>query len=221
MSNKPKTSRPLDQWTHQELKDDCTDSQLAFLYEYLANGFNATQAYLDTNQTDKTSTAQVEGHRTLRKPKIKELLKRRLEEKAMTADEVLARLADIARGDIGEFIEFDDNGVIKVSLAKAKRLGLTHLIKKVKSKRIPEKDKETGDILYTQEVQLELYSSHDALRDIARTLGLFTDNIHATIEGQVGVLRTGPDMDADSWAEQVANYRNHLQSKLFGNGEAD
>jgi phage terminase small subunit len=220
MSKTPKKkNRPLDQWTEQELKDDCTDSQLAFLYEYLANGFNATQAYLDTNQTDKASTAQVEGHRTLRKPKIQQLLKRYLEEKAMTADEALARLAAIARGDIGDLLEFDDNGVIKVSLAKAKRLGLTHLIRKVKSKRIPEKDPDTGDILYTQEVQLELYSSHDALRDIARVHGLFTDNIHATIEGQVGVLRTGPDMDMDTWAEKVANYRAELQSKLNLNGK--
>jgi hypothetical protein len=36
--------------------------------------------------------------------------------------------------------------------AKAKKLGLTHLIKKIKSKHIPEKNKEKGDILYTQEV---------------------------------------------------------------------
>jgi len=218
MSKTPKKKRPIDQWTDQELQEDCTDSQLAFIQEYLANGFNATQAYLDTNQTDKASTAQVEAHRVLSYPKISELIRRRLEEKALAADEVLARLAEIARGDIGDFLEFDDNGVINVSLAKAKRLGLTHLIKKVKSKRIPEKDKETGEILYTQEVQLELYSSHDALRDLARTLGLFTDNIHATIEGQVGVLRTGPDMDMDTWAEEVTNYRNQLQSKLNENG---
>lgn len=68
----------------------------------------------------------------------------------------------------------------------------------------------------THEVQLELYSSHDALRDIARTPGLFKDHIHATLEGQIGVLKTGPDVDQGTWAEQVTKYRIQIWEKLIG-----
>ncbi len=69
------------------------------------------------------------------------------------------------------------------------------------------------------EVQVELYSSHDALRDIARTPGLFKDHIHATLEGQIGVLKTGPDVDQGTWAKQVADYRAKLQNRLNENGK--
>ena len=45
---------------------------------------------------------------------------------AISADEVLARLADTATSDLMDFIEVDRTGEWKVDLKRIKRLGLGH-----------------------------------------------------------------------------------------------
>jgi hypothetical protein len=44
----------------------------------------------------------------------------------------LARIADLASADLTEFIDVDPKGVCKVNLKLIKRLGLGHLIKRVR-----------------------------------------------------------------------------------------
>lgn len=214
MSKKTEEPTDIKDLTDEQLKSSLTEKQRLFLQEFLSNGFNGTKAALAIYATDDYSTAANIASENLKKPKLSELKRRWLEAKAMKADEALARLGSIARGDLGDFLEIQEDGTIKMTLQKAKQHGLTHLIKKVRNKRIPEKDHETGDILYTHDVQVELYSSHDALRDICRTLGLFTDNINAQIDGVVGVLKTGPDVDPEQWAKQIASYRQKVQEEM-------
>lgn len=72
--------------------------QTLFIDEYLKS-FNATQAALSAGYSPKSACAI--GWENLRKPEIAEFIKRRLSETAMSADEVLKRLADIARGGSG------------------------------------------------------------------------------------------------------------------------
>ena len=50
----------------------------------------------------------------------------------MTANEVLARIADVATSDLLDFIEVDKDGGWKVDLKLVKRLGLGHLIKRLR-----------------------------------------------------------------------------------------
>jgi hypothetical protein len=66
---------------------------------------------------------------------------------------------------------------------------------------------------------VDLCSSYNALRDIARTLSLFKDHLHTTLEGKIGVLQAGSEMDQEAWAEQMAEYRESLMSKINGNRE--
>lgn len=89
-------------------------------------------------------------------------INQRLREKAMAADEVLARLAAQARGNIMDFIDTEVVGG-KPDLNKAEERGLLHLVK---------------TIAWTKQgVRLELYDAQAALVHIGRHLGLFKDRI--------------------------------------------
>ena len=74
--------------------------QKAFINFYLQN-WNATDAALKAGYSAKT--ARSIGAENLTKPAIAEEVKRRISEAAMSADEVLQRLAEQARGDLGSF----------------------------------------------------------------------------------------------------------------------
>ena len=72
------------------------------------------------------------GARLLKNPTIRAAIDARVETAAMAADEVLARIADLASSDLTEFIDVDPKGVCKVNLKLVKRLGLGHLIKRLR-----------------------------------------------------------------------------------------
>lgn len=92
--------------------DTLNTAQKTFVHTYLANGFNATGAYLSAHPHASKATAMVEGHRTLRLPKIKAMLDREIDRRwralQMTGDEVLGRLALAARADIR--LAYDGHG---------------------------------------------------------------------------------------------------------------
>ena len=73
-----------------------------------------------------------QGVRLLKNPTIRAAINARVATAAMAADEVLARIADLASADLTEFIDVDPKGVCKVNLKLIKRLGLGHLIKRVR-----------------------------------------------------------------------------------------
>jgi hypothetical protein len=110
----------------------------------------------------------------------------------MPSNEVLARLTTIANGSIEEFV--DDAG--KFDFEKAKKSGKLPLIKKLKrkstSKKInavtegdPDGNETTLEThLVLEEVEFEIYSAHDALKDLGKYHGLFVDRseVKATVE---------------------------------------
>ena len=72
-----------------------TAAQYTFALEYLANGVNARRAYLKAHPSVTLATADVEGHRTLRYPKVRAFLGPKLEKgwsaQKMSGDEALVR----------------------------------------------------------------------------------------------------------------------------------
>ncbi len=58
-----------------------------------------------------------------------------METVAIAANEVLARIADVATSDLLNFIEIDPEGGWKVDLKLVKRLGLGHLIKRLRKNK--------------------------------------------------------------------------------------
>ena len=86
----------------------------------------------------------------------------RIAERAMGADEVLDRLGEQARADIGEMLTEDGT----LSLVQAKQLGLTRLIKSIN-------DTDKG-------LRVELYSAQEALALLGKHHGLFLDKLALT-----------------------------------------
>jgi hypothetical protein len=101
----------------------------------------------------------------LTKPKVKAAIEKRWASHGMTAEEVLARLAGQARGDIGELV--GKGGVI--DLEQAKEWGLTQLIKSVSWTK--------------QGLRIEMYSAQHALELIGKTMGLFVERHEHTGAG--------------------------------------
>lgn len=166
---------------------DLTGKQQVFIDEYLSNGFNATEAARKAGYKGDSKTLAVVGFENLRKPNISAIVNERLNEAAMSANEVLARLSKIARGEVIDFL--DEDG--KFDLKTARQLQKAGLLKKLKSKRtskrvdvLEEGNEESRETLETalvyEEVEFEMYSAHEALRDLGKFHKLFADRVEHT-----------------------------------------
>jgi phage terminase small subunit len=142
------------------------NKQQAFVNEYL-QCFNATEAALRAGYSERT--AHSIGWENLRKPEILGSIQMRLSESAMSADEVLMRLAEHARGDINDMLS--DSG--ELDIEKARLLKKTHLIKKVTNRRM-ERSSDKGEYVETVTV-VELYDAQSALTLLGKHHGLFTE----------------------------------------------
>ncbi len=148
--------------------------------EAFLNTWNATEAARQAHYKHP----DVQGPRLLGNVSIKAAIEQRIKEKAMDADEVLARLAEQARANIADFVDVDERPILDknknvVGYADTVRLkwdviqARGHLVKSI----IPT---ESG-------VRLELHDGQTALIKIGTHLQLFRDTetpgIHLHIDG--------------------------------------
>lgn len=143
-----------------------TDKQQLFITEYL-QCFNRTEAAIRAGYSPKTAYSI--GWENLKKPEIAEAIRVKLSESAMSADEVLMRLAEHARGDMGDFVTA--NGELDLSAVLSD--GKSKLLKKITQKRTMR----TGEMFDVEEVttSIELYDAQAALVHLGRHHKLFTD----------------------------------------------
>jgi len=161
-----------------------TRKRKVFLEEYL-KCWNATEAARRAGYKHPN----VQGPTLVNLSIIKDEIDKRMREKAMDANEVLARLAAQARGDIADFLNTEVPGGI-LDLEKAEELGLTHLIK---------------NITWTKQgVRVELYDAQAALVHIGRHLKLFTDRVEVTWRDRAREAGLDPDALVESLAEEFA-----------------
>ena len=141
----------------------------AFIDEYL-KCWNASEAARRAGYSERTAGAI--GHENLKIPEIAAEIERRIAERAMSADEVLQRLAEQARSDASDFLTIDEN-IVMLDLAKMKAAGKTHLIKKFSSTK-------NGTVV-------ELYDAQAALVHIGRHHKLFVDRKEIDIKDMRGL----------------------------------
>lgn len=160
------------------MADGLTNRQRIFVEEYLRS-FNATQSAISAGYSPKN--ARFIGAENLTKLNVAEEIKRGIAERAMPKEEVLTRLADIARGNITDLMDVTHAG-FEVHLLKDGEINpKTKLIKKIKQKVTTYLAKsEDGEDREIIETEIELYSAHDALRDIGKIHGLFVDRAELT-----------------------------------------
>ena len=135
-----------------------TAKQRAFVDAYLV-GFNATQAAKDAGYSERS--AHSIGCENLNKPEIAEEIAARMAERTVSADEVLVRLAEVARGSLEDFYSVGEDGQPVLDLGKAQTRGRLHLVKSLSPTRYG--------------WRLELYDRTQALQLIGKHLGLFDD----------------------------------------------
>lgn len=153
----------------------------AFVESYLRL-FNATEAYVEVYGPKSRKTAGANGHRLLKNAEIEAAIQQRLQASAMSADEVLMRLADQARADLGDFLH--DDG--EIDIAAMKRAKKTYLLRKIKrTERTGET--ESGGTWAETRVEVELHDAQSALNLIGRHHKLFTDKIEHDVQGQMVV----------------------------------
>lgn len=142
-----------------------TKKQQAFVNAYIVNGFNATQAAIMAGYSQHT--ASVIGYENLTKPQIQAEINAYFDNYAMSAREVLARLTQIARGDITDVL--DERG--NLDLQAAQDNNATGLIKRVKNKTV------TGEDRDYFETEIDVYDKLEALKTLAKYHKLLTDRI--------------------------------------------
>src|SRR5690606_11900051 len=99
----------------------------------------------------------------LKVPEIQAEIDKRLKSRKLGADDALNMMSDIARADIDDFFTFPGTFPY-LDLEKARRLGKTQLVKRVKVR---------GD----GGVEVELYNSQRAIETMLRHYGLLKDGI--------------------------------------------
>jgi len=152
----------------------------AFVAEYL-QCWNATEAARRAGYKHPN----VQGPTLVNLSPVAEQIKTHLTEKAMTADEVLARLAEQARAEYAGYIQPDG----AVDLQKMIDEGKAHLIKGIKWDR-------QGHLI------VEFYDAQSALVHIGKSLGLFKDSADVNVE---------LNFDLDSWKRQREERRRELE----------
>jgi phage terminase small subunit len=89
---------------------------------------------LDAARRAGYASPHPEGARLLKRPAIRAAIDAHVDTAAMTAEEVLARLADAASTNVLDFIDLASDGC-KVDLKRIRRRGLGHLIKRVRIRK--------------------------------------------------------------------------------------
>lgn len=163
------------------MADRLTGKQLRFAQEYIIC-LNGTKAHKLAGYAGDENVHAVEASRLLRNPKIIAYIDEQLAQYAMPANEVLAHLTDIARGDMSDNI----NNFGGIDPVQAARRGKSHLIKRFKVKSINTEDQE---IL---ETEIEMYDRLKALEILAKyhdlTNRVKVDDWHSEI---IALLKAG------------------------------
>jgi phage terminase small subunit len=179
-----------------------TNKQRAFIDNYLMC-WNATEAARRAGY----KYPNVQGSQNLVKLSIKAEIERRISEQTMSADEVLSRLADQARGDLANFADVE-------SIKDLPENNQSHVVKKVKTTHRKFKD-DSESITF----EIELHDSQAALVHIGKHHGLFVEKHQH--EGQVDIV----EMSLEEWKQQQAEKRQQTAETLAdfddNNGDED
>lgn len=160
--------------------------KLLFCEAYASNGFNGAKAAIAAGYA--AASARQTASRLLTNADIEAEISRLLADQVMSRDQALAAMSDMARADIDDFISM--RGTFPyIDLEKARSLGKTHLIKKVKVR---------GD----GGMEIELYDRQQAVREIGKHHGLWKDGVEikidVTLVGQVVDALQAAEMDAEA-----------------------
>lgn len=159
----------------KERKRQLTDKQKAFVAAYL-KCWNATEAAKAANYKGNRVTLGSVGWENLQKPQVKAAIKQLTAENAMGLAEALARIADIGRGTLSDFVKISQAGEVEADIKKARNRKKLHLLKVLTF---------SGDKIQ----RIEILDQLKALEILARAGGAFDEAVHVHL----------PPFDLDKW----------------------
>ena len=106
--------------------------QRLFVESYLGE---ASKSAVDAARRAGYQWPEKEGPRLVEQRAVRAAIDAGVETPAMAANEVLARVAEVASSDLVDFIGVDDGGGCRVELKQVKRLGLGHLVRPLRIKK--------------------------------------------------------------------------------------
>ena len=166
-----------------------TKKQRVFIDEYVTC-WNASEAARRAGYSKKTAYSI--GQRLLKDVEVAAVIDDRLASIHMSSEEVLKEFADMARTDIGDFM--DDNMI--VDMRKARELGITKNIRKIKQKTVTHQAKnESDEDREVHDMEIELYPRDKALEILGKYHGLFKDRVDITSGGEKLTIRLVQDGD--------------------------
>jgi phage terminase small subunit len=150
--------------------------QVAFCEAYLRT-FNKSEAYRISHPGCQVQTSWTNGERALRNEKVQAYIAKRLKQMVMSADEVLARLSDHARGSLEHFLDINDEGFAGINLAGDDAKSNLHLLKKIKTVRTRRTvgrgpDAEPWE---DERVEIEIHDPQRALEQLGKYHNLFAE----------------------------------------------
>jgi hypothetical protein len=156
------------------------------------------------------------GRRLMKDPLVQEALRVRIEDQVMTADEVLVRLANQARGDIGQFFKISERWTqnpfateeiirdeVRQVVVKGRNTEQTwYLVRSVVLDLEAVKDPNKSILIkklvdnVKNGLSIEIYDAQSALTQIGKVFALFKDNLDLTSKGDRIVVNLVKDDDA-------------------------
>lgn len=152
-----------------ETPDQLDPQHQLFVDKYFELTFNQTKAAIAAGYSKKSARNQ--AYRLMKNDDIRAAIDVRMAELTMGKNEVLARLADHARGDMREFISQSPRAL--------SRHPNGNLIRKFKRTITTDKDGNKDE-----KIELELYDAQAALVQLGKHLGLFSDKLDLTSGGE-------------------------------------
>ena len=195
-----------------------THKQQAFIAEYIKD-FNATRSAIAAGYSQKT--ARSIGQHLLTLVDIDAAIKAEISERAMDKDEVLQRLADIARGDMADLMDITTMGfTLNLTIHENGKIipnPKTKLIKKIKQKVTTHIAKsESDEDREVVETEVELYSAQEALNTLGKYHGLLTEKIDVTTKGEKIQTNDGYDRAVSALADVIREAVHNPDAKQDG-----
>jgi hypothetical protein len=158
-------------------KDELKADELAFIDEYMIC-MNGVQAYLIVHPRSSYGAARTNASRLLSKVTVKEEIKKRMKEHAMSANEILARLTAMAQGTLFPFVKVDGDGHIFYNFNHPEAKKYMFLIRKLKSRKHEIAREKSSSV--EKWIEVELHDAMKALELLGKYHALFTEKIEQT-----------------------------------------
>ena len=130
--------------------------------EHTGKRFNGRAAYEYAGYSIPESNPSANASKLLRHPKVRAYIKKRMDDMTMSAEEVLMRFTELARGEFGEILTKNAHG--RLTIDHDKVLEKKHLVKSFK-------------IDSNGHEQIEFHDSMAALQQVTRILGMYKDEL--------------------------------------------